>query len=293
MFFTRFSRTKDLVALLVFFTATLLLLPCHGEMIFPEILPPESTAVFSVPQTEAAWRAWENMPTIREAERFLQNQGKGVVSGEELFTQILSASELAVIPSASPSSPLTFLWIGRVKDQARLRQVIARFEENAMRRVVSADNPVTRANEGIGDTALVFLTDRKSTLGYFLNGPTATCAFSNDAGTLRKAARRLAAMGTSPSKGKNAKSSEQAQISSTFAEPLRAWHEMESSKGGKQSFHLRFFIPSPPALAGQTSNPFGVAGGGTVHDPLARSASPQPEISGGHGRGHFLHASRY
>jgi len=300
--------------------AVAVLLPCvsaRGQMLFPDLVPPESFLVISVPQADGAWRAFESMRIIRSAESFLKKpvadkkggdrtKGSAALSsrgkesaeadfppdGATLFGGILSATELAVAPpSPSSAGPPVFLWIGRVKDPDRLRRVIAQFEEAAAKRAASPENPVTRTTEGIGDTALHFLTDRNSSVGYFLNGPSALWAFSNDPATLRATARRLA-NGARPGaadaeKGKSAARPTQGPMT----EALRAWREMAAASPTKDPFHVRFFFPAqaggngaPSSDVDAASDATGFAGkqmgiGGL--DPLLRKLRPEGAAAGG------------
>ena len=263
--------------------------------------------ILTVPRADGAWRAFESMRIIQSAEAVLAMEtaagedglGRSLgleLKGETLFGGILSATELAITPASSSRSPV-FLWLGAVNDRQRLREALDVFEKRALSLVATPTNPVTRSVETIGDASLTLLTDPNATVGYFINGPRAIWAFSNHAETLRQAARRLEARSARPLPASKAgpRSQEGAKSESAggpFAQPLRAWREVERLTRRKDPFHARFFIAAPSAdeagaapAEGRTleganaSSARGLGFGGM--DPLLKRIRPQGATAGG------------
>ena len=270
------------------FLAWLCLFPgrLHGQLLFPDLLPPDAAVILTIPRADGAWRAFESMRIIQSADAVLGTEtaagqeGLGPslgleLKGEALFGGILSATELAITPAStgappaftgappaftgaplapSPSRSPVFLWLGAVKDQQRLREALDVFEKKALSLAATPTNPVTRSVESIGDTSLILLTDPSGTVGRFINGPRAIWAFSNHAETLRQTARRLEARPpllapASETEQRSRKRAESESANAPFAQSLRAWREVERLTRGKDPFHVRFFIAAPRANA--------------------------------------------
>ncbi|MBN1868945.1 hypothetical protein JW916_16850 [Candidatus Sumerlaeota bacterium] len=235
--------------------------PAVAQHVFPELIPPDAFLVVSVPRADGAWRAFESMRIVKAAETLLHQQTAGAdlaagaldqeiasrlgftLDGQTLFGGILSATELALLPRRSGRPEIGFLWLGRVRDAVRLRQVLDVFEAEIVRRSASESNPVTRATESIGDCRVVILTDPTTSIGYFLNGPQAVWAFSNDPKALRNAARAL----ESAPEATERPSSSSAEDTADRAHLQPALEVMKGLRdsGGGDDFHVRFYIAPP------------------------------------------------
>jgi len=260
----------------------------QAQMVFPELLPPNAALVVSVPHADRAFKALRSSKAYPAVQALrmplfqLEDQGAPKPPGSApesslrnrlLFGEILSASEMAIVPGGPGAKSPAFLFLGRVQDLPALRQLLDTLERKLTQEVSSSRNPVTRQAESINQTAVVLLSDAGSTIGYFLNGPKGICAISNDASLLRETARRLEKTPSPPAGGQVPKSG-----APSFPEIRQAWNELLRAPGNHE-YDACFFIAPPktsalpvPAPAPQKDN---------ASDSLIRNLQPRGGMAGG------------
>jgi hypothetical protein len=261
-------------------------LPLHAQMVFPDLVPSGAVLVVSVPDAGRAWHALRSSdayPAIQALRLpLLQLDGRATseprtgdpdlsLRNQFLFGDILSASEMTVVPGGQNGRTTAFLFLGKVRDLPALRKLLDALEQRLTRDVSSQRNPVTRQAESIGQTAVVLLSDAGSSIGYFVNGPQGICAISNDASLLRETARRLEKPGTRLSSKEDAKGEQ-----SGFLEMARAWKDL-SLTPGNHNCDVRFLIASPSRAPSGESAPHEDTGAAS----LLRSIGPRGGLAGG------------
>jgi hypothetical protein len=297
------SRCHRLRVLLAVAGFALAATTAGAQYLFPDMIPPDASLVVSVPQADGAWRAFESMRVVKAAETLLRRETGDAnpspatldqeiasqlgftLDGQALFGGILSATELALLPPRAGRPEIGFLWLGRVRDPVRLRQILDVFETEIVRRSASSTNPVTRATEAIGDCRVVILTDPATSIGYFLNGRDAVWGFSNDPKALRDAARALESPSGAATQPSSAPTTDTAAtVRAPVQSPLDAMRELRKTKKG-EDFHVRFYMPAPriddwrmrEGQSGLGPQGIGVAG----IDPLLNRFRSQGATAGG------------